>query len=131
MPTAAPSPEKCSVGLRTGWLNVTVIVPRPVHAPVAAHVPAFTVRSMEESPVTMFVGVYVAAVNPLCPRVLTPVSAVLPVAATVAVSPDGIVRTPPAVHVPVVASYATALGLAPNVRTLTNRTKADSHVSAR
>ena len=43
--TAPPIPARCSTGLRTGWLNAIVTVPRSPQLPVDAQVPVFTTRS--------------------------------------------------------------------------------------
>ncbi|MEV0291200.1 hypothetical protein AB0H36_44335 [Kribbella sp. NPDC050820] len=43
--TAPPRPARWRTGLRTGWLNVIVTVPRSPQPPVDAQVPVFTMRS--------------------------------------------------------------------------------------
>src|SRR6476659_4527306 len=43
----APTPMMCSTGFFTGWLKSTLIVPRPLHAPVPGQEPsAVEIRSI-------------------------------------------------------------------------------------
>ncbi len=88
-PVVPPRPAKLKVGFRTGWLNVTVRVPRPVQVPFAAQVPVFTRKVTPESLVTMLDGEYMPSAHSLAPSVLTPVTSVRPLEVTVAVRPEG------------------------------------------
>jgi len=86
---APPRPDRCRVGLRTGWLKLTVTVPSPVQVPVEGQPPVLTVTPTAVSPVAMLVGVKWVTSKPRAPRVVAPSMSVSPVEAAVTWTPPG------------------------------------------